>query len=812
MKNDGRVEMTEQYQNPELPPEKRAEDLLSRLSIREKLAQLVCVLPQNAPVTEELRAKLKDGIGEVSTLEFRSAESLEAAAALQRTLQQLVMAESPHHIPAIFHMEGLCGAMLQDAVSFPTGLGRGASFDPEQEEKLGKIAAREERAVGITHVLAPVLDVSRDSRLGRQGETYGEDPTLAAELGIHYTRGVQQGETDGRRSESVAKHFLGFHNSEAGIHGSANETPPRLLQEVYGKPFQAAIAEAGLRGVMPCYCSFDGEPASVSHRFLTELLRQEMGFDGVVAADYSAIANVHTTQKMYESMTETGLAALQAGMDIEMPVRETFTEELADWFAEGKADAGLLDRAVLRVLTAKFRMGLFEHPYALEGEALREAFFRPEDRDVTLTSARESMVLLKNDGVLPLQTGIGKIAVIGPHAANARSFFGGYTHLSMVEAIHAAANSIAGIQADGAGKKAAPAVKTIPGTQVQCDETEEFDQILKKLKPGCRNLLEELQERLPETELIYAYGYPTAGADTSGFAEALQAVKKADLCILTLGGKYGSCSVATMGEGVDAVDINLPECQDAFIRAAAATGVPLVGIHLNGRPVSSDTADRYLSALLEAFSPSEAGAEAIVDVLTGKINPSGRMPVSTARCAGQIPVYYNHPNGASYHQGASIGFQNYVDLPHTPRYFFGYGLSYTTFAYSDLQISKTSVEPAEDVQISCRIANTGSREGTEIVQLYVRDCYASMVRPNLELAGFCRVPLQPEESKQVCFTLNASQLAFLDREYRWKVEKGQIDVLIGASSADLRLQGSFTIAEDLYPEGRNRAFYAKTER
>lgn len=279
---------------------------------------------------------------------------------------------------------------------------------------------------------------------------------------------------------------------------------------------------------------------------------------------------------------------------------------------------------------------------------------------------------------LPIRGDVKKIAVIGPHAGNARHFFGGYTHLSMVEAIHAAANSLAGVDAANSGH--APTV-CVPGTQVQWDETEEFDTVLRKLKPGCKNLLEALQSRLPDVEITYAYGYPIAGNDTSRFGPALEAAKRADLVLLTLGGKNGSGSIATMGEGVDGADINLPFCQEEFIRQAARLGKPMVGLHFDGRPISSDAADAHLSAILKCWNPAECGARAIVSVLLGENNPSGKLPVSVAYHAGQIPVFYNHPNGSAWHQGESIGFQNYVDLTHMPRYCFGHGLSYTGFAY-----------------------------------------------------------------------------------------------------------------------------------
>lgn len=794
----------EKYLNVNLTPQERAADLLSRLSLEEKMGQVNCLFPRRDN-WEELAQQAKYGIGQVSTLNIRKLKSLDEAAAWQRKIQKMVMENSPHHVPAVFHMEGLCGPFIQNSVSLPSGIARGSSWDPELEESLGKIVSRQELSCGITQVLAPVLDISRDSRMGRQSETYGEDPTLTAALGTAYTNGVQEGETAGRKAESVAKHFLGFHNSQGGIHGANCDIPERLLNEVYGKPFQASISEANLRGIMPCYSSINGEPLSSSHKMLTGLLREEMGFDGVCAADYGAVGNVFHVQKVGESVTEAGLMCMEAGMDVEMQNCVGFNEELKEWFRSGRANMEILDRAVRRILEAKFRMGIFEHPYALENEALQEAFYRKEDEGILLRAALESLILLKNNGVLPFNPNGRKIAVVGCHAQNARCFFGGYTHISMMEAVHAVANSIAGMKA---GSVEGREMITVPGTQIQSDETEAFDGVLRQLKPDCPNLLEELSRRIPEAKIRYAYGYPIAGDDLSHIDEALEAVAEADLVIMTLGGKNGSCSVASMGEGVDGTNINLPFCQETFIRRAAELGKPMVGIHFDGRPISSDVADQYLDAILEAWNPAEKGAEAVVKVLIGEYNPGGRLPVSVARCAGQIPIYYNHPNGSAYHQGESIGFKNYVDMPHTPRYYFGHGLSYTTFEYSGLKIDQKSIGPKEQIGIELTIKNTGSRKGDEIIQLYFRDLYASTTRPVKELAGFKRITLEAGEEKRVFFVMKASQTAFLDRTMRWKIEKGEFEIQIGSSSEEIQLCDMFCITEDAWIEGRERGFYA----
>lgn len=800
--------MCKKYTDTSLKPEERALALLSLLSLEEKVAQINGIFPFGEDYNDfdVISANVPHGIGEVSTLEMRRMETLDEVAAWQKKVQEIVMENSEHHIPAIFHMEGLCGPFIQDSTSFPSGIARGSGFDPDLEERIAKIVSRQEAACGITHVLAPVLDISRDSRMGRQGETYGEDPVLASALGSAYAKGLQKEITAGRSTESVAKHFLAFHNSEGGIHGAVSDTTPRVLEEIYGKPFQAAIKEADLLGIMPCYCTIDGEPASASHKLLTKLLREEMGFDGLCISDYGGIGNSHNCQHVGETLAETGILCLNAGMDVELPNTAGYGEEFRKMFENGEADMEILDRAVLRVLTAKFRMGLFEHPFSLQGEELREIFVNEKDRAVSLQSAKESIVLLKNNGVLPLKKGIKKIAVIGPHGDSPRKFFGGYTHMCMMESTYAIANSIAGVSgSENANDKE---IVTVPGTNIQSDETEEFDVILKRQKPECRSLLEELKAKLPDAEILYSYGYYIAGEDQSYFDEALQCVREADVVILTLGGKHGTCSMASMGEGVDGSNINLPKGQDDFIKLAAEYGKPVIGVHFDGRPISSDAADTYLDAILEAWSPSETGAEAVVSVLLGEYNPGGRMPVTTAYHAGQIPIYYNHPHNSSWHQSGSIGFLNYVDLPHTPRYYFGYGLSYTKFEYSNLRISKTEVDAEESLVIEADIANVGDYEGDEVVQLYIRDVYASMARPVKELAGFKRLTLKPGETKSVAFEMAASQTAFLDGDMRWKIEKGTVEVEVGSSSEDIRLRGEFRIKNNAWIEGRDRAYYA----
>src|SRR4029453_12067619 len=343
--------VTNPWTDGRLTPGERADLLLGELSLDEKMAQISCYFPSDITRTADFAERFPYGVGVVSGLEARSALTRAEVAAFQRRVQSEAMNRSGHGIPAIFHMEGLCGAYVPGATSFPSGMARAASWNVDLEEGIGEIVGRQERAFGITHTLAPVLDVSRDPRMGRHGESYGEDPTLAAALGVAFTRGLQGGDAAGRRTEAVAKHFVGSHHTEGGIHGAHCNVPPRLLVELYGKPFQAAITEAGLRGVMPSYNSVDGEPVSASSRLLTPLLGGGVGFDGLLVSDYGAIGNLHTVQHVAESPAHAGLAALEAGMDVELHVPQGFNSELREWFADGRADVELLNRAVREVLT-----------------------------------------------------------------------------------------------------------------------------------------------------------------------------------------------------------------------------------------------------------------------------------------------------------------------------------------------------------------------------------------------------------------------------------------------------------------------------
>lgn len=808
-------ELENDYRNPCLSPRRRAELLLAQMSLEEKMGQVVGFNPMHWD-QDDFAKKYPHGCGQIAFLPCTSKRTVMETARFQREVQTKVMSLSEHHIPALFHIEALCGLMLQDAAGFPTGIGQGATWDVDNQNEIGKIIGTQARAVGAGSVLAPVLDVTVDARFGRTGESYGEDPVLCSAMGTAKTRGIQMEGHPEMGALATAKHFVAFHSGMSGIHGAACDMSERTLREIYAKPFQAAMTEGGLHTVMCSYNSLNGETVAGSKKILTDLLRTEMGFgDGYVMSDYVAISDIHRRMKNAESLTEAGRISMEAGMDSELPFKECFNEEMEAWIREGKMDEKVLDQAVLRTLMIKFELGLFENPFALSDAMLKKAFEAQNMENVMLTAARESVVLLKNDGILPLKKDAKKIAVIGYHAGAIRSMFGGYTFMSMTESELGTENTMAGIDTDRPLEEIIRAIveaenrkPKYPGSLIQI-ESEKANESAKERMPGAQTLVERLEDAHPEMKMIYRFGYPFDGNDTSGFEDALAAAEEADLVILTVGTKYATGSAASEGEGIDSIHIGLPECQEMFLKAYSSLDKPTIIIHFGGRPISSDLADACANAVIEAFSPGVMGPRVLDEILFGDYNPSGKLPVTVARYEGQLPLHYNHPNGSNYHHGMSSAIQEYVNGSYLPRYYFGHGLSYTTFKVDALTMAKTSWYPHETFTFSVNIENTGDFDGDEVLQVYVRDRYASITRPNMELQGFKRVSLKVGEKKTVTFSMKLSQLAFLDADMKWKIEKGAFDLLIGTSSENILQEGTFKIIEDGYIEGKSRGFFAE---
>lgn len=780
--------------------DKRVNDLFDEMSFGEKVAQLVGY-NQAAWSNDDLEHDFPNGAGQVSLLVGEEMQDIQAIAQLQRDIQEKIMRLSPHHIPALFHVETLTGVKLPDTTTFPTGIAQAATFDPQVAEQMGEVLGQEAHSVGATLAFSPVLDISRDARFGRLGETFGEDPTLASQIGVGVVTGIQKSGA----VAAVAKHFLGYQAAEGGIHAAVAEIPERLLHEVYAKPFQAAIALGQLKGVMPCYSAINGEPVTGSKRLIAQMLRAQMGFKGITVSDYSGISELFTRYHLGKSLSEAGHRALLAGIDQELPSMNAYRlENLKPYRGEPEFDAALT-AAVKRVLRIKFELGLFEHPFAGATEANDPGFRRNGSLAVTRQMAQESLVLLKNNGILPLSKHVQDIAVVGCHADSIRSMFGGYSFMSTLEKHFGVANTMAGVKDVTATDQLSQAKPLYPGSNVEV-ENPLVEAFARKQEPDVKSLRGQLEAALPDATVHYAYGFPYVGDDESQFDAALEAIKQSEVAIITVGSKYGTGSSASQGEGIDATDINLPKCQEDFIMAAAKLNKPLIVVHFGGRPISSDAADKYAAAIIEAWNPAQFGAEVLSKLLLGQAEPTGRMPVTTAFNAGQMPLYYNHPFGSSYHQATGGAFDGYVDCPHEPRYYFGEGLAYTTFDYQKFQVA---VDSDHDIKATCEITNLGERQGTEIVQLYYRNQHAEMVRPNLELLGTARVQLKAHQTKAVTFDVESSQLAYLHEDMKWRVDQTQGEFFVGHSANDLRLHDTVDMLPPCVVAEKSRAFFAK---
>ena len=795
----------ERYKDTSLSASERAEDLLDRMTIEQKIAQLQCTMTGGNDPANDLKPFVH-GIGEV--LAQPDADAPDRVAAFNRKVVDAVMGNPPG-IPPIIHNEAVTGLSAPGATIFPSAIGLGATFSADTVQTMADIIRRQMLAVGYRHALSPVMDVARDPRWGRVGETYGEDPALCAAMSVAFTRGLQ---SDDLKNGAVAtgKHFLGYSFSDGGLNLATNPIPSRELREVYAKPFQASITSAGLQAIMNSYGTLDNEMVIGSKHILTDLLRDEMGFKGVTVSDYRSI-NRLVNHRVSPDMASAGVAALKAGMDIECPVPKCYTEKLAEAVSAGLLSADHIDMAVFRVLETKFKLGLFENPYALS-EAIPEVYTNPRFRAHSLKAARESVVLLKNDGILPLSKGYRKIAVIGPHGDSIRLLYGGYTPAAGLElALGGSLAEMAGMLDMDVPQTGADFVKSEPMTG--CEVLREHESVTAALREmyGCETptVLASIKAKCPEAQVGYAVGCEPAGSDRSSFSEAVRLAADSDVAILTLGGKCGWGRNCTIGEGVDCDDIGLPGIQEELAREICGTGTPVIVVHMDSRPLSSAFIAENASAVIEYWFPGTTGGEALADVLFGDYNPAGRLPMTAARNAGQIPVYAGQKTGNSYH-GSAINGSRYCEGSVDPLFHFGAGLSYTRFEYTGLKVSPR-VASGDVVEVSVDVKNTGDVDGEEVIQLYVSDELASMIRPYKELAGFSRTAIKAGETVTVCFTFRADQFAFLDEKMQWLVEAGDMTVHVGASSEDIRLTGRFHISDTAVIEGRKRGFYAHAE-
>lgn len=780
------------YQDESLPVERRVADLLCRLTLEQKIAQLGCMLSVGGKLSM-MELKLKNGIGEIGVLGGCSSAAENAEFICE--LQHYLMEQTEAKIPALIHIEAISGCALAEAQTFPLPLGLAAAFDPDKVCRMAGVIGRQMRAVGVRHALSPVMDIARDSRWGRVGETYGEDPVLSSAMSVAYVRGLQGDDLSGGCA-ATGKHFLGYSMSEGGLNVSASHLGRRELREVYAKPFEAAIRKADLAAVMNCYNEIDGEPIVSSQSILQGLLREELGFEGVTVSDYNAINRLYDSFNVAEDSTQAGAMALTAGVDIELPQVSAYGAGLRELVKRGDLDVAVIDRAVSRVLTLKFRLGLFEHSYP-EPDDVNLSYHLPEQAALSYQLACESAVLLKNDGgLLPLKQNPGTIAVIGPNADSLRALFPSFTWPAVYELLH---------PVDSDGKP----VENDLSRQAADKERLDIEELISRRYPGTFTVRQAVEQAFPESKVIFEQGCSLTDGGHEGIEAAAAAAGQADLAILVLGGKCGWASGSTSGEGIDTSTLELPGVQLDLLKAVYATGTPVILVHMDSRPLGSLWAAEHIPAILEVWHPGEAGGRAVADLLRGAVNPAGRLPMTAPRSVGQIPCYYGHKNGsgsADRGQSIMVSPNGYVNESGSPLFCFGHGLSYTHFDYTDLMIRLDEAHWL--LHVGCTVKNSGSRDGDEVVQLYIRDLAASLTRPVKELAGFIRTAIPSGESSRVSFAFNLSQLAFLDKEMRWVTEAGGFEVQLGASCEDIRLRGKFELKKDYYIEKNKKEFYA----
>lgn len=786
----------ELYKDPSQPVEKRVEDLLGRMTLEEKAAQLCgnlmpsCV--ENGTVnTEKLKELFPNGHGRFTQYSMAGLTDPEMIAQISNEIQHYFVEETRLGIPVALQTENLCGWPGAGGTLFPSMANVGSTWQPELAKEMSAVIGQESRAAGANSAMSPVIDVSRDPRWGRTYETFGEDPYLISQMGVAYIQGMQGDKENG--VACIAKHFLGYAETQSGLNCAAARINDRELYETFATPFEAADKLANVSGMMANYGEIDGMPVGANKHIARELLRDKMGFKGMLTSDGAAIMKMWNFYHIADSYKEAGLLAKKGGLDTEIPVGGAFAQ-LPDYVRDGQLDEALLDESVRRILTIKFEYGLFEHPY-VDASKVKEAMTNSDKQSLGRRIAERSLILLKNDGTLPLKKG-AKVAVIGPHADNLRYPVSGYTYPAYIEMVEAAltqpnAVSFNGMADEAANQKEEKAKSPFAAAFEMYKPGElaalgGMNQVLRGM--GATSLKEELAGRY---EVRYAQGCSIIGEDKTGFDQAVQAAQESDVAVLALGGNCGWVNV-TGGEGKDRQSLALPGVQQQLLEAVAATGKPVVVVLYGPGCFAVNWAAEHAAAIVQAWMPGPSAGKAVADVLDGTVNPGGKLTVTIPRSEGQIPLYYNHKVGSGYTDGAdsfasAIFSGGYVDGSNRPLYPFGYGLSYTSFAVENLE---TDAQVSTDgvVTVRCTVKNTGERTGSEVVQLYTHFNGAHVTRPNKQLQGFVRVDLAPGEKKTVTFRLACSQLGYYNEEMEFVVEPGTLDVLAGASSENLPLR------------------------
>ncbi|OCT16790.1 hypothetical protein A8709_08600 [Paenibacillus pectinilyticus] len=788
------------YQNPQLSIEERVEDLMNRMSVEEKVRQITCAMIM--PNMDNDKLDLKNSMGSMTI--FGSQDLIKDLT----NAQEYVIANSPHGIPALIHGEALSGPVAMPGANlFPAPIGLGASFEPELVSKMSEGTRKQMYAYGIRHALSPVSDLARDFRWGRANEGYGGDPTLTSVMTVAFVKGLQ-GEDIKEGIACTAKHFLGYSQSESGMNMHKSMASARDLRENFAKPFEAAIRLADLKCVMNCYSEVDGEPVCSNERILTDMLRDELDFKGVVVADYNSIRHLVMDFNTAENLFEAGKRCLEAGLDVELPTRMGYSDEMIEAVEKGEMDVALVDRALRRFLTLKFELGLFEDPYP-HPELVAAAMDNTENNKNSLEAAIKSMTLMKNDGILPVRDKSKKILLVGPTGNNLRLMYGNYTYIAMLEML--VSFSTMGATQPGVefeeddDKKSAFDDLANMLSSINFSDKSIIDDTIRKLYPGATTILDGLREVFDSVEFVEGCDYK--GDDASHIAEAVEAAKKADIVFMAVGAKNGLGATASSGEAVDCTSLDLMGMQEELMREVFKANPNMVILHTDGRPLCSEWAYKNVPAIIEGWLPSTYGGKAFAEVISGRANPAGRTPVDVPRSVGHLPVYHYQNNGSSAVYDRGLLKTGYIDSDSSTLAPFGYGLSYTTFEYGNLSVEKDS---DGKLNLSVTIKNVGDLDGDEVVQLYGKDLLASLIRPRQELIGFRRVALKAGESKKVCFTFKPDQMSFQNVKGKWILEKGDFKFFVGGHSDDVRAEAIYTHEITEYIDHATRSFFAET--
>lgn len=754
------------YEDPSAPVADRVHDLLSQMTLEEKTNQTATLygykrVLQDKQATPEWKNEIwKDGIANIDeqlngveghrnfvSNEYTYPHSRHAEAI--DNIQRWFVEETRLGIPVDFTNEGIHGLNHDRATPLPAPIAIGSTWNRQLVYEAGTIVGREAKALGYTQVYAPILDVARDPRWGRTVETYGENPFLIAELGIQMTKGIQS-----QGVGSTLKHFAVYGVPKGGRDGNVRTDPhvaPRAMHEVHLYPFRRVIQEAHPTGVMSSYNDWDGVPVTASRYFLTDLLRNEFGFEGYVVSDSGAVEHVYSKHKVAESYKDAVRQVIEAGLN----VRTNFTHPadfilpLRELVREGEVSLETLDSRVADVLRVKFELGLLDHPY-VEDPQKADALLDPENtKDFVLRMARQSLVLLKNEkNVLPLDLeSIDDILVTGPMAAET-----GYV-ISRYGPSNLEVTSIL----DG--------IRERVGTRATVSYAR-----------GC----DVVDERWPDSEIMPV---PLTPEERARIAAAVELARDADVIVAVMGEDE-----FTVGESMSRTSLDLPGRQQQLLQALEETGKPLVIVLVNGRPLSINWANRYADGILETWFANSLVGKAVAGTLFGDYNPGGKLPITFPKTVGQIELNFPYKRGSQLDQAEGRDTQ-----VHGPLYPFGYGLSYTTFEYTNLKIAPREQRAGGSIEVSVDVTNTGSRRGDEVVQLYLQDKVSSVTTYEYDLRGFERVSIEPGQTRTVAFTLRPDDMALLDRHNEWTVEPGEFEIMVGSSSADIRLRGAVTI-------------------